>query len=262
MKLYILAEAKTGYVSNFEVYSGVGKIIIETVNKLVSPFKHMNYRLYMDNFYNSVKLTENLLLDQIYSCGTFHMNRDAPKEFRDEVKKMKKDKVIFRRKDDTFIICWKDKRLVSMISNCHNSDTGVVERIEKTIKDGKREYKKVAVNKPLAVIDYNKYMSGVDHFDQMIKYYKFARKTKKWSKKLIMYLLQMSIHNSYVLYKNHTSDSKIMDLLDFHEMIYSLLMNFNPDEWQPSGYFIETASNNDLVEEQSSRINESLPPKK
>ena len=76
-----------------------------------------------------------------------------------------------------------------------------------------------------------------------------------------MYLHQMSIHKSYILYKNHTSDSKIMDLLDFHEMIYSSLMNFNPDEWQPSGYFVETASNNDLVEEQSSRIDETLPPK-
>ena len=37
--------------------------------------------------------------------------------------------------------------------------------------------------KPVAVLDYNKYKTGVDRSDQM-SYYSFERKTIKWGKKL------------------------------------------------------------------------------
>ena len=57
-------------------------------------------------------------------------------------------------------------------------------------------------------MDYNKNMKGVDHFDQMLKYYSFARKSTKWTKKMTMYLLQMAIHNSFTLYKQYNPYKK------------------------------------------------------
>lgn len=60
VKLYILAEARTGYVHNFEVYCGEGKTIHNTVHGLMGDLRGKGYRLFMDNYYNSVALCESL----------------------------------------------------------------------------------------------------------------------------------------------------------------------------------------------------------
>ncbi|XP_067940184.1 piggyBac transposable element-derived protein 4-like, partial [Watersipora subatra] len=49
---------------------------------------------------------------------------------------------------------------------------------------GKVNYKGDKVCKPAVVLDYNKYMGGVDKSDQNLHYYIAARKTMKWYKKL------------------------------------------------------------------------------
>ena len=38
----------------------------------------MNYKLYMDNFYNSVGLFELLLEKKVYATGTLRFNRGEP----------------------------------------------------------------------------------------------------------------------------------------------------------------------------------------
>ena len=235
IKLYILAEADTGYVSNFIVYSGVGNTTCETVYDLMKDLKEKNYHLYMDNYYNSVELSEKLLKDKIYTCGTMRIVRGAPKFFQTSLKKLKKGNLTFCRKGGTFIIVWKDKRLVSMITTNNNASTEPVTRHIKAKKNGKTVHLTETVNKPKAIIDYNKNMKGVDFYDQMIKYYSFARKSSRWSKKATLYLLQMAIHNAYVLYKQYTKDEKVMDFLSFHTMTYTALMNFELDEWPFSG---------------------------
>ena len=227
IKLYILAESITGYVVNFDVYIGNSKTTIEIVNNLVSDFHNLGYHLYMDNFYNSVKLSEDLLKKKIFTCGTLRLNRGSPKTLQEKVKYMKSDEIQFQRKGDVFVIVWYDKKPVKMITTLHNADVLPVEKNRKI----KKKFQKVTVNKPKAVIDYNKFMSGVDHFDQMIKYYKFTRKTRKWTKKLTFYLFQMAIHNAFVLYKQYTLDRKPVDLMNFHIKIYEYLLNFDINEW-------------------------------
>nr|XP_045613881.1 piggyBac transposable element-derived protein 4-like [Procambarus clarkii] len=226
IKLYMLAEASSGYIYDFEVYAGVGKTTVETVMGLMQPLMYKGYHLYMDNYYNSVHLTEKLREHGVYTCGTIRLHRGAPKHLQQQAKgKIPVDKTIFCRKDNTFLILWKDKRVVSVITNCHNADTQEVERRERVRKrDGTTEVNLVTVNKPNAICDYNTHMKGVDHFDQMVKYYKFTRKCHKWTKKITFYFLQMALHNSYVLYKNYTTDEKKLTLLQFHEVaIWSLL---------------------------------------
>lgn len=59
----------------------------------------------------------------------------------------------------------------------------------------------VEISKPKPVIEYNKNMSGIDRCDQMLSYYSSPRKTIKWYKKVMFHLLDISIWNSYYLYK-------------------------------------------------------------
>ena len=74
-------------------------------------------------------------------------------------------------------------------------------------------------------------MGGVDLFDQLIQYYPFARRTRRWTHKFLKYLLQLAIQNSYVLYCGYTSDQKKMSHLQFMEMAGQALVTFNPDDW-------------------------------
>lgn len=45
IKLYMLAESKTGYIFAFELYSGVGKTTIETAMGSTEPLKNKGYHL-------------------------------------------------------------------------------------------------------------------------------------------------------------------------------------------------------------------------
>ncbi|XP_069172816.1 piggyBac transposable element-derived protein 4-like [Procambarus clarkii] len=129
IRLYMLAEATSGYIYDFEIYSGVGKTTIDTVMALIEPLKDKGYHLYMDNYYNSVRLSEALLQVGLYTCGTLRLQRGAPKSLQMQANgKVPVDKTLFKRKDNTFIILWKDKPIVSLITNCHNAETQQVQR--------------------------------------------------------------------------------------------------------------------------------------
>jgi hypothetical protein len=47
-----------------------------------------------------------------------------------------------------------------------------------------------SVIKPSCILKYNKYMKDVDRADQYLSYYSILRKTMKWSKKLVLWLLK------------------------------------------------------------------------
>lgn len=57
---------------------------------------------------------------------------------------------------------------------------------------GKQRRDGTPILKPSPVLDYNKYMGGVDKGDQVIHYYSVARKSIKWYKKLFFHILDVS----------------------------------------------------------------------
>ena len=69
---------------------------------------------------------------------------------------------------------WKDKRLVQMIRMIHEATLANTEQ-----KDRKTN---IEIKKPYAVVQYNKFMKGVERADQYLSYYSVLRKTVKWSK--------------------------------------------------------------------------------
>jgi len=56
--------------------------------------------------------------------------------------------------------------------------------------------------KPVEISKYNEYMSGIDRADQMVNYYSSPRKTLKGYKKVLFHLLDITIWNTFYLYKN------------------------------------------------------------
>ena len=88
-KLFTLAESKSGYIWNFEVYTGrKGEAeqnqTKNVVVRLMSPLEDKGYRLFTDNFYTSPDLFFTLREHGIQACGTVRPNRkDLPKEIMD-----------------------------------------------------------------------------------------------------------------------------------------------------------------------------------
>ena len=56
---------------------------------------------------------------------------------------------------------------------------------------------KEVVEKPHMMMQYNKYMGGVDANDQLLKYLLFSRRTLKWWKKVFFSLLNICMVNLY-----------------------------------------------------------------
>jgi hypothetical protein len=147
----------------------------------------------MDIFYNSPELPRQLKIEHSTDCvGTFKLNRkNVPKEVTD--KKVKKGEIIARHSGPVTVLKWCDKRSVTMVSTYHSADT---QRVSKRGKD---------TEKPLCVTDYNHNMGGVDLKNQLLRMYVVERKRMtKWYLKLFKRLLNYTVLNSIVVYRQVT----------------------------------------------------------
>lgn len=190
------------------------KKLDETVVRLLTEESFGKWHtLYMDNLYNRVEFSEQLLEKKIHTVGTLRSNRGEPLEVRKPPASMKPGDVIARDNGKVMVLAWKDKRVVKAISTKHDNSMEIVQRWKKKGKGEKEE-----VEKPSCIVAYNSKMSGVDHVDQMLAYYPCTRKSIKWTKKVFFYLTQICVHNSYVLYKSMCKNKK-MRLYDFQKKI-------------------------------------------
>jgi hypothetical protein len=70
--------------------------------------------------------------------------------------------------------------------------------VKRKQKDGKYKMKTC----PKAFADYGKYMGGVDTANQMRSYYERDRRSKKWWHRLLFSLLETTLVNSWICYKD------------------------------------------------------------
>lgn len=153
----------------------------------------------MDNFYNSYLLAAKLLAYKTYCTGTLRLDRKLVPPAVKEAK-LKKGETIQRYSGGVMQGKWKDKRVVSYISTqFENEMVDFVDRRNKTVR------------KPLPIIQYNAYMSGVDRADQLMAYYPCERKTLRWYKKIIVHILHMMLLNAHNLYNKYEQKMTFYD---------------------------------------------------
>ena len=66
------------------------------------------------------------------------------------------------------------------------------------VNTGQKDRKtNMVIKNPYAVVQYNKFMKGVDRADQYFSFYSVLRKTVKWLKKVVLYALNCALLNAF-----------------------------------------------------------------
>ena len=84
-----------------------------------------------------------------------------------------------------------------MISTIHDATV---------VSTGRKDRKtNTEIKEPYAVFQYNKFMKGVNRADQYVSYYSVLRKPAKWSKNVVLFLLNCILFKAFCVYSTSTS---------------------------------------------------------
>ncbi|KAL7406584.1 hypothetical protein ABVT39_022659 [Epinephelus coioides] len=199
VNVWVMAETSTGYVANFQVYTGregtqEKGLAHRVVMDLSTPYYGSHLSIYMENFYSGVELFQDMKSKGLNACGTVRANRKGLPKNKMLTKQTSLGKHEFKvaQKDDLTFCVWQDTKAVMVLSNYHDpTEKGSVKR-------RKQELNQTEVVVPACLSDYQKPMKGADLLDQMVGYYQFQHCSKKWWRRLFFFFLAVRCYNAYV----------------------------------------------------------------
>ena len=218
IKIFELCCSETCYCFRFLNYTGRkqnsedGLVSVRVVKELMQPYLNKGHHLYMDNFYTSIRLVEELAGLNTGVCGTIRENRLLGKVEYPRIKNQSKHYTDER--SSLLLTVWKDKQIVTIISNIHSSK---FLKIEKTFDNTPIPTKKMI---PKCVDDYNKLSRGVDRCNQISHHYRFPHRSRKWWRQIFFHLLHMIVSNSRIIYATLTQKN-----LGHKEFIIDIIHN-------------------------------------
>lgn len=217
VKLYMLTEPG-GIILKTRIYTGAmddnigGKgHTTKVVLDLLQNYLDSGHSVYLDNFYNSFELSKSLTYRNTHCTGTLNVKRKNNPNVVVS-KKLKKGETTAQYSDEIMVGKWKDKRDVLYISN--EFENLMIEYTDR--RNRVRE-------KPEPIVNYNKFMGGIDYQDQLTAYYPCERKTLRWYKKLGIHIIHMMLLNSYFIYNKYSG--RKLSLYDYRLKILESLLN-------------------------------------
>lgn len=202
-KLWCLCSSE-GYLYQFIPYGGAGGfpkdigLGAHTVLRLLSvvdnPIRH---DVYFDNFFTSYYLMCLLSERHFFATGTVRVNRLAGATLKSGAKNLPRGAMdySFDKTNKILIARWSDNKEVSIATN-HQS----IEPFAKARRYNKELKKKVDVDMPLVIAQYNRHMGGVDLHDNAVSNYRVAIRGKKWWWTLFTSGLNSSLVNAWKMH--------------------------------------------------------------
>ncbi|XP_028407827.1 piggyBac transposable element-derived protein 3-like [Dendronephthya gigantea] len=239
LKNFVLASS-CGEVLDFEIFQGkdafpdantiqlsIGGLAVLRLIQTVPP----NTSLFVDRYFTSVQLQDALLEKRITVTGTIMKNL-VPKEAKPMLKsadKMKKEgrgsiNQLVREDKNICIIQWFDNKEVLTASSEFGSDPVDVCR-----RWSKADNAYIDVQHPALIKQYNDKMGGVDLSDRMISYYRMCARTKKWTVRTILHMIDLCLANSWVQEREERitegkTKKELAEFLDFRLSVSESLL--------------------------------------
>ena len=218
-----------------------------TVSELTKKIQGRGHKLYMDNYFSSPDLFDDLATKQIYCCGIVRPNRKGmPQDLGPKRLTLQWGDLQVQTRGDLTAILWRDKRDIRVLTNIYDP----------TAEGNFCDNNNGKAIKLQIVVDYNHHMGYVDKGDRMAKTYSINHCTWKWTKKLFFHLFDLAILNSYILFSS--LGGKKISLRDFRMTLMRNLVAQAGQErnvWRPVGETAPAAATQSVrFEERGSNI--------
>lgn len=215
----------SGLVLDFEPYQGVttnlkfrelglGPSVVLRLTETLTPGSF----LYFDRYFSTVRLFKELDKMGFQATGTILLNRLKQIKFKND-RQLKRGEsqefMLTEHNSSISVVKWKDTKCVTTISTISGINPACT--VDRWCK---QEKKKLKIDCPNVIKDYNSHMGGVDICDQQLEYYRTYIKTKKWPVKIAHHFIDLAIVNSWMEYRIDCETLKIpkakwLDLLMF-----------------------------------------------
>ena len=201
IKTYEVCDALNGYCCQFDIYCGATTddvspkgILYDLVMRLMDLYLDKGHNLYVDNYYTSPVLFQDLFDRSTGACGTLRANRrGVPTRLKE--KQLAKGESMAMTNGTLQLLKWHDRKVVYLCSTLHNA-----EFVDSTRHDPNTGE---VIRRPHCVMDYDRFMGAVDRSDQMLTYSGFQRRSVKWWKKAFFHMVMLAVLNAHILYKFH-----------------------------------------------------------
>lgn len=212
---YVLSDYKSGYTYALQLLEDLDEIndtskiynlvmnLMNTLNK--NNFTGKKHILATDGLYTSEKLLEE---PSFYFIGSLRYNRI--KSHHEEITKpIKKEQFqyFYKKFREKYFLMTKymDNKLVLIVSNFLSSSNTL-----NRFRWNRKENKFNKIKYPETIKIYSHLMKGVDIANQLISYYELRHRTYKWWKRILYHLFDISIVNSFIIYKKVTNDNNML----------------------------------------------------
>ena len=158
-----------GYVYNWDLYAGKERggavehgLTYYVVTNLCHPIYNKGHHVYMDNYFSSPELFNELANNQTSACKTLRLNRRGITNRVKTAKSAKGDPPFTESDGNLLYISWTDKRQVNTLSSVHSGSVFPKQLRCKPGQSANPSDVYCIVHKPKAIEIYTKRMGGVD----------------------------------------------------------------------------------------------------
>ena len=200
IKSYQLCD-QTGYCCKYELYTGKcaggsgNGARYDLCMRMMDRYLNRGHHLYVDDLYTSPTLFSHLYQQGTGACGTLKTHRKHVPEII-KATKPAQGEVFVAHNEPLMIMKYYNHTEVSLCSTIHRGVMKETSRVDRESDD--------PIQKPDAIIDYNKCMGVLDRCDQMLQCTGMRRRTFKWYKKVMFHLYDLCTLQAYLLYKMRT----------------------------------------------------------
>jgi hypothetical protein len=202
-KIWCLASCN--YALRIELYTGADDEQVEVgkthdlIMAFMDDYHHRNYVLYMDSFFTSPRLLNDLHAKGVAACGSVRLNRrgmpPSTQLNKRTMRSMTRGQSLHYQKNNLCLAVWKDQNVLKVLYNHIQPTTSPT-----TLKRWGDNSEKIDVPVPQAIHDYFFNAKSVDVLGQLRYTYPIGRKAMNPTSRLVSFLIDMCIVNAYVLH--------------------------------------------------------------